>query len=87
MSSSSMEHTLPSKLEKNGTVSSLDDEPHADLIAELKGQVMHVPDMLSLFPSWPSGGRNKYYKRLKIKLDRISERLATLSSRAGSVEG
>ncbi|KXX74688.1 Presilphiperfolan-8-beta-ol synthase [Madurella mycetomatis] len=75
MSSSSIEHTLSSKPEENGMMPSLDGGPHADLITELKGQVMHVPDMLSLFPSWPSGGRNKYYKRLKTKLDRITERI------------
>jgi hypothetical protein len=49
-------------------------ESSAALIAKLKGQVMHVPDMLSSFPtSWPSGGRNKYYKRLKARFDEIIE--------------
>ncbi|KAK3393508.1 isoprenoid synthase domain-containing protein [Podospora didyma] len=48
-------------------------EPHAELINRLKGQMLHVPNMLSLFPSWPSGRRNKNYKRLKASLDRISE--------------
>ncbi|KAK4447092.1 Presilphiperfolan-8-beta-ol synthase [Podospora aff. communis PSN243] len=43
------------------------------LIAKLRGQVMHVPDMLELFPTWPSGGRNKYYKRLKARFDEIIE--------------
>ena len=47
------------------------DRPQHDLTAALKGQVMHVPDLLTIFPTWPSGGRNKYYKRLKAKLDEI----------------
>ncbi|KAK3373659.1 isoprenoid synthase domain-containing protein [Lasiosphaeria ovina] len=56
----------------DGVLPPPDGEPHAALIAKLEGQVMHVPDMLSLFPkSWPSGGRNKYYKRLKARLDEI----------------
>jgi hypothetical protein len=49
-------------------------ESSAALIAKLKGQTMHVPDMLSCFPTcWPSGGRNKYYKRLKARFDEIIE--------------
>ncbi|KAK0732282.1 isoprenoid synthase domain-containing protein [Lasiosphaeris hirsuta] len=48
-------------------------ELHAKLITDLKGQVMHVPDMQAMFPNWPSGGRNKYYKRLKARLDEITE--------------
>ncbi|GAB1317187.1 Terpene synthase [Madurella fahalii] len=66
-------YTLSRKLAENGRAPPPVNEPHADLIAELKGQVMHVPDMLSLFPTWPSGGRNKYYKRLKARLDGIIE--------------
>jgi len=44
----------------------------ANLISELQGQVDHVPDMLARFSSWPQGGRNKYYGRLKAKLDEIA---------------
>lgn len=56
------------KLLDDGVVS-----PHAELISGLKGQVLHVPDLLQVFPSWPSGGRNKYYKRLKARFDEIIE--------------
>ncbi len=55
-------------------------DPHTQLIAELSGQIMHVPDMLALFPSWPSGGRNKYYRRLKVRLDEITEQYAATPS-------
>jgi hypothetical protein len=58
------------KLAENGEVSPPN---NAKLIMELQGQVMHVPDMLKLFPSWPSGGRNKYYRRLKARFDEIAE--------------
>jgi len=62
-----VEHLLVSPL-NNGP------ESIAALIAKLKGQTMHVPDMLSCFPTcWPSGGRNKYYKRLKARFDEIIE--------------
>ncbi|KAK3356594.1 isoprenoid synthase domain-containing protein [Lasiosphaeria hispida] len=64
-------NSLSRKIEQNGVVSPSNNEAHAKLIAELQGQVMHVPNMLSLFPTWPSGGRNKYYKRLKARLDEI----------------
>lgn len=59
--------------QNNGNGGGLESSPSAALIAKLKGQVMHVPDMLSLFPiTWPSGGRNKYYKRLKERFDEIT---------------
>ncbi|KAK0646810.1 isoprenoid synthase domain-containing protein [Cercophora newfieldiana] len=65
---SPQEHPTPVRAVTNGPESS------AALIAKLKGQVMHVPDMLTLFPTcWPSGGRNKYYKRLKVRFDEIIE--------------
>ena len=50
-------------------------ETHAKLIAELQGQTVHVPDMMAYLANWPSCGRNKYYKRLKARLDKIVERL------------
>ncbi|KAK3367964.1 isoprenoid synthase domain-containing protein [Podospora didyma] len=48
-------------------------ETSSNLITELKGQIMHVPDLLQFFTTWPSGGRNKYYKRLKARLDEITQ--------------
>ncbi|KAK1749562.1 Presilphiperfolan-8-beta-ol synthase [Echria macrotheca] len=54
--------------------SATNNEAHAKLIAELQGQVMHVPDMLSLFHHWPSRGRNKFYNRLKDEIDGIVQR-------------
>ena len=45
---------------------------HAKFIAELQGQTMHVPDMRAMFLEWPHGGRNKYYRRLKTKLDEMA---------------
>lgn len=71
----SLEATPSNKLAENDVVPLSNNEPHAKLIAELQGQVMRVPDMLGLFPSWPSGGRNKYYKRLKARFDEIAEML------------
>lgn len=56
-------------------------EPSCALIAELKGQVMHVPELLDLFTAWPSGGRNKYYGRLKAKMDKIVEMSAQAPSK------
>jgi hypothetical protein len=50
-------------------------EAHAQLISELQGQVMHVPDMLAMFTSWPRCGRNKWYTRLKSRLDEVTVRL------------
>jgi len=74
-SMSSLDAALSPRLAKNGMMSLPNHEPHAKLITELQGQVMHVPDMLGLFPSWPSEGRNKYYKRLKARFDEIAEML------------
>ena len=65
------ENTSPPILVKNGVVSPSNNEAHAKLIAELQGQVMHVPDMLALFTKWPCFGRNKYYNRLKAVLDEV----------------
>ena len=36
---------------------------------------MHVPDMLAMFTSWPRCGRNKWYTRLKARLDDVVVRL------------
>ncbi|KAK1753541.1 Presilphiperfolan-8-beta-ol synthase [Echria macrotheca] len=47
--------------------------PHVELIAKLRGQVLHVPDMLDVFSSWPRGGRNKYHARLKARFDELIE--------------
>jgi len=47
-------------------------EAITNLISELQGQVVHVPDILARFSSWPQGGRNKYYGRLKAKLEEIT---------------
>jgi hypothetical protein len=60
--------------QQGGQTSPSNNEAHAKLIAELQGQVMHVPDMLSLFPNWPSCGRNKFYNRLKVEIDGIVQR-------------
>jgi len=57
--------------------------PHAELISSLKGQVLRVPDLLDVFPSWPSGGRNKYYKRLKAGFDEIIQVLVSEAGRQG----
>jgi hypothetical protein len=68
----SLEAAPSHKLAENGVMSQSNDEPNDKLITELQGQVMHVPDLLESFPSWPSGGRNKYYKRLKARFDEIA---------------
>jgi len=47
---------------------------HAKFIAEMQGQTMHVPNMLAMFRNWPHCGRNKYYWRLKAKLDEVMEK-------------
>jgi hypothetical protein len=49
-------------------------EAHAKLIAELQGQVMHVPDMLAMFKDWHRFGQNKYYTRVKSELDEVLAR-------------
>ncbi|KAK5653827.1 hypothetical protein OQA88_7986 [Cercophora sp. LCS_1] len=64
-----------STIQQSGPQSLSNNEAHAKLIAELQGQPMHVPDMLSLFPNWPSCGRNKFYNRLKVEIDDIVQRV------------
>jgi len=54
------------------------DNANAKLAAELRGQTIHVPNLLDLYPSWPSGGRNKYYKRLKATFNEILDRFVML---------
>ncbi|KAK5655988.1 hypothetical protein OQA88_5126 [Cercophora sp. LCS_1] len=56
---------------KDAAMSQSNGNLHSTLIAKMKGQVMHVPDLLALFPGWPSGGRNRHYDRLKAKLDEV----------------
>jgi hypothetical protein len=52
-------------------VPTTNNEVHAKFITELQGQMIHVPDMRAMFQDWPHGGRNKYYRRLKAKLDEM----------------
>ncbi len=47
---------------------------HSELAAKLRGQKIHVPNLLNRFPGWPSGDRNKEYERLRDAFNGIIDR-------------
>jgi hypothetical protein len=49
-------------------------DPNEALAAELKGRVMHVPNMMLAMHGWPHRERNKYYEQMRSIFDETLDR-------------
>ncbi len=41
------------------------------IAADLKGQIMHVPNFYGMFASWPAKEVNPYYAKMKVFIDGV----------------
>ena len=59
-------------------------EPHVDanaaLVAEMRGRVLDVPNMILSMKNWPQGERNKYYERVRDAFNTNIDRYVYISS-------